>query len=141
MPMPPLGRLPTHFVLFASLVIAAGGPGSVVLCMGLDGHVAVEVALGEDCGTEEGHHATHGSAPEPSFGVGCGDHCGPCIDVAMSHVAQRADDFWVPGPAARASACPEPRGASGGPGARRAPGARSASRGPAGFASTTVLRI
>lgn len=60
---------------------ALGGvPGASVLCLGGDGHVAIEAADSAGCGSVA--PATTGSVFEDRT-VGGASHCGPCIDVSL----------------------------------------------------------
>lgn len=79
-------------VLLFLLAAAAAGPivlgrlgfESTVLCLGSDGHVAVETAS-SDCCEEEPAPARQpdsGSSPGLRTGGG-GDDCGPCVDVPL----------------------------------------------------------
>lgn len=74
--MTPALRLARISTLALALVACLFAPGGLFLCLGLDGHVAVEMSSG-------------GCAPEavPSAGVGSAvcseDSCGSCLDVAL----------------------------------------------------------
>jgi hypothetical protein len=67
------------------LILGLSGLGDgIVLCVGDDGHVAIEAVGLEGCA--EGDEST--TSPVPSFAPSSSSsHCGPCIDVALTSSA------------------------------------------------------
>ncbi len=71
------------FVVYLALGLT---PGGFALCLGNDGHVAVEASNLEgrcDAGPED-------SGERPAF---AGTHCGPCVDVAVPPIDSHRASF------------------------------------------------
>ncbi len=63
--------------------LSLGALDGRVLCVGADGHVAVERSIGGRCGDFfGGSSATH--APHVSLTEDHDSHCGPCFDIALN---------------------------------------------------------
>lgn len=60
----------------------------IVLCVGLDGHVAVETARGPDC-ADFLDHAAPASTP-PETGATAASHCHDCLDIALADASAAA---------------------------------------------------
>jgi len=78
----PLSRGSRFFIVLLMLSIAANSTQAVVLCMGSDGHVAIELAGHQHCpcsqGSKEAAHDTNAFAAEQEA---C---CAPCADIPLS---------------------------------------------------------
>lgn len=78
----PLSRGSRFFVVLVMLSVAANSTQAVVLCMGSDGHVAIELAGHQHCecspGSEEAAHDANAFAAEQEA---C---CEPCVDIPLS---------------------------------------------------------
>jgi hypothetical protein len=77
----------TIVVLLSVLLLLPGQVIGTVLCIGKDGHMALEVAKQGRCGTFSTPALSHEQITKalPST-----DHCGPCVDVSLS--ADSLDD-------------------------------------------------
>lgn len=66
--------------LVVFLLSGQAGAFGLVLCLGDDGHAALEYAFGDACGDEPKERSG-----EPAFGLSVEDeHCGPCLDLDPS---------------------------------------------------------
>jgi hypothetical protein len=97
------------------LLVALANSEAVVLCMGEDGHVAIET-VGSSCcesaqiGTSEGHSAVFVDDSQYA-----GDDCGSCVDIPLSggyagslNTAKKANlSFAASSPAAPLPASPQ----------------------------------
>lgn len=76
-----------NIVLMAllSLTVALNVSQAAVLCIGDDGHIAIELAGHRHCG-HDAHGDDHGTdAPEASVSLCAEDgHCRPCTDIPLS---------------------------------------------------------
>ncbi|CAM2069943.1 hypothetical protein SCOR_31490 [Sulfidibacter corallicola] len=65
--------------LFLVLTFFSGVPGTIVLCRGDNGHVAIELANEDGCvSCFDGD--VHYEVPQ----LEQGDHCGPCVDTSLA---------------------------------------------------------
>jgi len=70
-------------VAYASLLI--GGAHGAVLCLGENGHIAIEAAQNGDCnGFLSGFYLTDPPSHKPVFSGPANQHCGPCVDFDLS---------------------------------------------------------
>ena len=75
--------------LYLTLMVLAGvpsGAGPTVVCMGSDGHLAIEVGWGRCVEGPSGPCTAPGAE---SFNV-VPDPCGPCVDLPMGNAALKA---------------------------------------------------
>jgi hypothetical protein len=72
----PVQRLARLSTLVLALVACSFTPGGALLCLGFDGHVAVELAAGR-CAPASGAQA---GGEQALSGDDC---CGPCLDVTL----------------------------------------------------------
>ena len=75
--------------LYVTLMVLAGvpsGAGSTVICMGSNGHLAIELGQNRCVECPPGANAARGAE---SISTGS-DPCGPCVDLRMGSVAIRA---------------------------------------------------
>lgn len=71
------------FVAYFSLLI--GGAHGAVLCLGENGHIAIEAAQNGDCnGFLSGSYLTNPLSHKPVFSGPANQHCGPCVDFDLS---------------------------------------------------------
>ena len=71
------------FVAYFSLL--AGGAHGTVLCLGENGHIAIEAAQNGDCnGFLSGSYLTDPPSHKPVFSGPADQHCGPCVDFVLS---------------------------------------------------------
>jgi hypothetical protein len=71
------------FVAYSSLLI--GGAHGAVLCLGENGHIAIEAAQNGDCnGFLPEFYLTDPSSHKPVFSGTANQHCGPCVDFDLS---------------------------------------------------------
>jgi hypothetical protein len=78
----------THYIttiILSTFLLFSGHAHSSVLalCVGVDGHVELEFAIGGDCATDVDDHAESveelHSQPEADL-----DHCGSCVDIPIN---------------------------------------------------------
>lgn len=68
-------------VSLAVFLPGVGGPGERVVCIGADGHIAIEAAVSPGaCFSASLRGDTSSHDPERELSRE-GDHCGPCVDV------------------------------------------------------------
>ena len=60
----------------------------IVLCVGLDGHVAIETARGPDCADLLDHAAPASMPPETAATAAA--HCHDCLDIALADASAAA---------------------------------------------------
>ena len=71
------------FVAYSSLLI--GGAHGAVLCLGENGHIAIEAAQNGDCnGFLSELYLTDPPSNKPVFSGTATQHCGPCVDFDLS---------------------------------------------------------
>jgi hypothetical protein len=63
-------------ICFAYLVLVAGSGSASVICLGDDGHVAIEMGRGGTCA-----ELNHENSPDCQLSEVPHCHCGPCIDI------------------------------------------------------------
>jgi len=73
------------FVAYFSLLI--GGAHEAVLCLGENGHIAIEAAQNGSCNRSlPGFYLTDPPSHKPVTSDPAGQHCGPCIDFDLSRM-------------------------------------------------------
>ena len=71
------------FVAYSSLLI--GGVHGAVLCLGENGHIAIEAAQNGDCnGFLSEFYLTDPPSHKSVFSGPVNQHCGPCVDFDLS---------------------------------------------------------
>ena len=71
------------FVAYFSLLV--GGAHGTVLCLGENGHIAIEAAQNGDCkGFLSGLYLTDPPSHKPVFSGPANQHCAPCVDFDLS---------------------------------------------------------
>ena len=80
----PLYKTIVPFVALAYLLAATGPVGGAVLCIGTDGHVAIEYATGGGC-TSSVCEKTERPSTDPAIRptVPPNSHCSSCIDIPL----------------------------------------------------------
>lgn len=87
---------------FAALSASAEAALGRVLCIGVDGHIAVEAVRGNNCADYLGSNSTKDrGAFTQRTQVAPANHCGTCLDVALQITS---------GPPSASSAIPNPVG-------------------------------
>ena len=75
----------TWAVFAAYFSLLAGGAHGTVLCLGENGHIAIEAAQNGDCNRFlPGFYLSNPPSRKPVFSGGTNQHCGPCLDLALS---------------------------------------------------------
>jgi len=75
----------TWAVFVAYLSLLAGGAHGAVLCLGENGHIAIEAAQNGSCSwILPGFSLTDPPSHKPVFSGPVNQHCGPCVDVDLS---------------------------------------------------------
>jgi len=70
------------FVAYFSLLM--GGVHGTVLCLGENGHIAIETAQNGSCtGFDPGFYLTDSPSQKPVISGLATQHCGPCVDVVL----------------------------------------------------------
>jgi hypothetical protein len=86
-------RLARKIILLASLVAflfaGPGGASAYVLCIGGDGHTAIELDHGGDCGRGEACPAPEDTPPHCG---GSDEHGSPCTDIDHSFISAAPRD-------------------------------------------------
>jgi hypothetical protein len=81
-----MSRMTSHRAIVtlvgAALLFAAGAPEALVICVGEDGHAAIEVLATGACEPCPGRMASEPPQAGHAADAG-GDHCGPCVDMAL----------------------------------------------------------
>lgn len=73
------------FVAYFSLLI--GGAHGAVLCLGENGHIAIEAAQNGGCNRFlPGSYLTNPLSHKPVFSGPANQHCGPCVDFDLSPI-------------------------------------------------------
>ena len=71
------------------IIVAAQGPmQNLVLCLGADGHVAVEASVGVDGSCTDSSVSRTPRSASPALLAGHsvrGAHCGTCLDLVLTH--------------------------------------------------------
>jgi hypothetical protein len=73
--------LQTIIVLLTAFLLLPGQVTGTVLCIGEDGHIALEIAKNGRCDTLSMPASSHEQITKTLPGT---DHCGPCVDVSLS---------------------------------------------------------
>jgi len=71
----------TIIILFSVCLLLPGQVIGTVLCIGEDGHIPLEMAKNGRCGTLSTPELSYEQITKMLSGI---DHCGPCVDVALS---------------------------------------------------------
>ncbi|MHC4463564.1 MAG: hypothetical protein ACYS6W_14905 [Planctomycetota bacterium] len=99
-----IGRSFVRCIITATcLLVALGNSGTFILCIGEDGHVAIEAAVSDCC---ESHRVDVTETPFVAFGrsdpQASSDDCGSCVDIPLSvgltdilSIAKRASLVFV----------------------------------------------
>ena len=78
-PLSPAGRF---FIVLLILSVALNGTQAVVLCLGSDGHVAIELAGHRHY--ESNHGSEEAKQETDAFATELQTCCGPCMDVPLT---------------------------------------------------------
>lgn len=77
----------TWVVFIAYLSLLVGGVHETVLCLGENGHIAVEAAQNGGCSSFlPGFYLTPSPSHSPVFSSPANPHCGPCIDFDVTTI-------------------------------------------------------
>ncbi len=75
----------TWAVFVAYFFLLIGGAQGAVLCLGENGHIAIETAQNGDCnGFLPEFYLTDPPSHKPVFSGPANQHCGPCVDFDLS---------------------------------------------------------
>ena len=81
--------LQTIIMLFSVFLLVPGQAMGTVLCIGADGHIALEIAKNGRCGNLVSALSPEHISPIPQNT----EHCGDCLDVSLS--ASYSDDLQM----------------------------------------------